>query len=46
MSNRVELSIVERFLFAAEKCPYSLDEICQDDWYPGSKKDDPQTEAR
>ena len=28
------------------KCPYSLDEICQDDWYPGSKKDDPQTEAR
>lgn len=28
-----------------EKCPYSLDEICQEDWYPGSNKDDPQTEA-
>jgi hypothetical protein len=29
-----------------EKCPYSLDEICQQDWYPGSTKDDPQTEVR
>jgi hypothetical protein len=29
-----------------EKCPYSLDEICQQDWYPGSTRDDPQTEVR
>jgi hypothetical protein len=29
-----------------DKCPYSLDEICQHDWYPGSTKDDPQTEVR
>jgi hypothetical protein len=29
-----------------EKCPYSLDEICQEDWYPGSNKDVPQTEVR
>jgi hypothetical protein len=26
-----------------EKCPYSLDEICQQDWYPDSNKVDPQT---
>jgi hypothetical protein len=29
-----------------EKCPYSLDEICKQDWYPGSTRDDPQTEAK
>jgi hypothetical protein len=27
-------------------CPYSWDEIYQQDWYPGSTKDNPQTEAR
>ncbi len=27
-------------------CPYSWDEICEQDWYPGSTTDDPQTEAR
>jgi hypothetical protein len=27
-------------------CPYSWDEICEQDWYPGSTKDDPQTEVR
>ena len=27
-------------------CPYSWNEICQQDWYPGSSKDEPQTEAR
>jgi hypothetical protein len=27
-------------------CPYSGDEICEQDWYPGSTKDDPQTEVR
>jgi hypothetical protein len=27
------------------KCPYSLEEICQHDWYP-AQKNDPQTEAR
>jgi hypothetical protein len=30
----------------SEKCPYSLDEICQEEWYPGSTRDDPQTEAK
>ena len=29
-----------------DKCPYSLDEICEQDWYPSSNKDDPQTEVR
>jgi uncharacterized protein DUF29 len=27
-------------------CPYSLDEICQEDWYPEPAERDPQTEAR
>jgi hypothetical protein len=27
-------------------CPYSRDEICEQDWYPSSTKDDPQTEVR
>lgn len=30
----------------SDKCPYSLDEICEQDWYPSSNKDDPQTEVR
>ena len=29
-----------------DTCPYSLDEICEQDWYPSSTKDDPQTEVR
>ena len=29
-----------------EKCPFSLDEICEQDWYPGSTRNDPQTEAK
>ena len=29
-----------------EKCPYSLDEICREDWYPVSPKDDAGTEGR
>jgi uncharacterized protein DUF29 len=29
-----------------ENCPYSLDEICRQDWYPDSPERDPQTEAR
>ena len=29
-----------------DQCPYSLDEICQDDWYPSATKDNPQTEVR
>ena len=29
-----------------EICPYSLDEICQQDWYPDTAVRDPQTEAR
>jgi hypothetical protein len=29
-----------------DKCLYSLDEICQQNLYPGSNKDDPQTEAK
>jgi hypothetical protein len=27
-------------------CPYSWDEICQEDWYPVSPGQDPQMEAR
>ena len=27
-------------------CPYPWDEICQQDWYPVSRADDPTTEAR
>ena len=29
-----------------DKCPYSLEEICQQDWYPISPGDDLQTEAK
>jgi hypothetical protein len=29
-----------------ERCPYSLDEICQQDWYPASAEHDPQLEVR
>jgi hypothetical protein len=29
-----------------DKCPYSLDEICQQDWYPISPRHDSQTEER
>ena len=29
-----------------DKCPYSLDKICQQDWYPISPEHDPQTEVR
>ena len=29
-----------------DECPYSLDEICQQDWYPISPGHDPQTEAK
>jgi hypothetical protein len=29
-----------------DKCPYSLDEICQEDWYPISPGHEPQTEVR
>jgi hypothetical protein len=27
-------------------CPYSWDEICQEDWYPDPVKHDPKTEVR
>jgi hypothetical protein len=27
-------------------CPYSWDEICQEDWYPDPAERNPQTEAR
>lgn len=27
-------------------CPYSFDEICQEDWYPQPAERDPETEAR
>ena len=27
-------------------CPYSWDEICEQDWYPDAPEHDPQTEAR
>jgi hypothetical protein len=29
-----------------DACPYSLDEVCQQDWYPGSTRNGPQTEAK
>jgi hypothetical protein len=29
-----------------DECPYSIDEICQQDWYPVSRGQDPQMEAR
>jgi len=27
-------------------CPYSWDEVCQEDWFPDTEARDPQTEAR
>ena len=29
-----------------QMCPYSFDEICQEDWFPDTTGRDPQTEAR
>ena len=28
------------------KCPFSLDEICQQDWYPIAREDEQKTEAK
>jgi Domain of unknown function DUF29 len=43
LSNFGELGAAQAF---PDKCPYSLDKICQQDWYPISPEHDPQTEAR